>query len=116
MDVMNLGIVYAAKYLRDLDDYGRTLSNRLKVVLVGLANAGKTSIAIRLECRADERLPTPDERTIGVEIRDIQFGPGPATDETGVNTDLDVKLWDLLGREHTMTRTRWGVWFQSSDG
>ncbi|CAM9117018.1 unnamed protein product [Ectocarpus sp. 4 AP-2014] len=97
-DVMGLGMAYAAKYLKDLDDYGRTLSNRLKVVLVGLANAGKTSVAIRLGRPVDERLPTPDERTVGVEIRDVRLGPGPATDERVVNSDLDVKLWDFAGQ------------------
>lgn len=97
-DVVGLGMAYAAKYLKDLEDYGRTLSNRLKVVLVGLANAGKTSIAIRLERHA-ERLPTPDERTVGVEIRDIQLGPAQGSEESGVNADLDVKLWDFAGQK-----------------
>lgn len=48
-DVVERGITFAAEYLKDLDDYGRTSSNRLKVVLVGLGNAGKTCVAIRLQ-------------------------------------------------------------------
>ena len=99
-DVLQIGMAYAARFLKDLEEYGRTSSSRLKVVLVGLANAGKTSVAVRLEGRAwSESLPTAQERTVGVEIRDIQLGPGPANNETGRNAHLEVKLWDFAGQK-----------------
>lgn len=91
-----MGMEYAANFLKDLDDYGTTSSNRLKVVLVGLANAGKTSVAIRLE--GSGRLPTVEERTVGVEIRDIQLGPGPTAVGSGEDAELDIKLWDFAGQ------------------
>lgn len=92
------GMDHAASFLRDLDDYGRTWSNRLKVVLVGLGEAGKTTIAGRLEDRFGSRLPKPDERTIGVEIRDIKLGSSPATGGSVPNVELDVSLWDFAGQ------------------
>ena len=98
-DVLRIGISYAASFLKDLEDYGRTSSNRLKVVLVGLANAGKTSVAVRLErCAWSQPLPAAEERTVGVEIRDIMLGPSPAIDGRSGNPELDVKLWDFAGQ------------------
>ncbi|CAM9669367.1 unnamed protein product [Ectocarpus sp. 12 AP-2014] len=97
-DVMNMGIANAAVFLGDLDDYGRTWSNHLKVVLVGLCEAGKTSIAARLEDRFGTSCKTPDGRAVGMEIRDIKLGPGPANEGSGSNFELDVSLWDLAGQ------------------
>ncbi len=94
---MAKGMAQAAMFLRDLDDYGRTWSNRLKVVLVGLGEAGKTSIATRLENRCGVSCPKPEERTVGVEIRDVKLGPGPV-EESGSNVELDVSLWDFAGQ------------------
>lgn len=57
---LEVGMKYAARFLKDLDDFGRTSSNRLKVVLVGLGNAGKTSVAVRREGLASFKpLPLP---------------------------------------------------------
>ncbi|CAN0082454.1 unnamed protein product [Ectocarpus sp. 12 AP-2014] len=95
---MEKGMAAAAVFLRDLDDYGRAWSNRLKVVLVGLGEAGKTSIAIRLEDRLGSSCPKPEERTVGVEIRDLKLGPGPTNEGSGPNVELDVSLWDFAGQ------------------
>ncbi|CAB1109595.1 unnamed protein product [Ectocarpus sp. CCAP 1310/34] len=97
-DVMKRGMAYAAVFLRDLDDYGRAWSNRLKVVLVGLGGAGKTSIATRLEDRLGGCCPNPEERTVGVEIRNIKLGPGATSEGSGPNVELDVSLWDFAGQ------------------
>ena len=97
-EVMERGMVHAAVFLRDLDDYGRAWSNRLKVVLVGLGEAGKTSIATRLEDRLGSNCPKPEERTVGVELRDIKLGPGPINEGRGPNVELDVSLWDFAGQ------------------
>ncbi len=112
-DVVKVGMAYAASFLKDLDDFGRTSSNRLKVVLVGLANAGKTSVAVRLEGLARSTpLPTAEERTVGVEIRDIQLGPGPANGRSRGNAELDVKLWDFAGQRayYDTHQVQDGVW------
>ncbi|CAN0223464.1 unnamed protein product, partial [Scytosiphon promiscuus] len=97
-NVMAKGMGQAALFLRDLDDYGRTWSNRLKVILVGLEEAGKTSIANGLENRFGGSCPKPEERTVGVEIRDIKLGPGPI-EEVGSNVELDVSVWDFAGQK-----------------
>lgn len=90
---------YAARFLKDLEEFGRTSSNRLKAVLVGLGNAGKTSLAVRLAGPPYDALPTTEERTVGVEIRDIQLGPGPADDKNDRNAYLDMKFWDFAGQK-----------------
>ncbi|CAM9152581.1 unnamed protein product, partial [Sphacelaria rigidula] len=95
---MAKGMDHAVSFLRDLDDYGRTWSNRLTVVLVGLGEAGKTTIAGRLEDRFSSRLPELEERTIGVEIRDIKLESSPVTGERLPNVALDVSLWDFAGQ------------------
>lgn len=92
------GMKFAANYLKDLDDYGRTSSNRLKIVLVGLANAGKTSVAIRLQGGKPDRLPIPEDRTVGVEIRDMKLGVGPTIEGSGQSPELDLKVWDFAGQ------------------
>lgn len=89
-DVLEKGMAYAARFFRDLEDYGSTKSNQLKVVLVGMAEAGKTSVAICLEGLGAGRLPSVKDRTVGVEIRDLRFGQAPK---------LDVKLWDFAGQQ-----------------
>lgn len=98
-DVLLMGMAYTARFLRDLHDYGKTSTNRLKVVLVGLANAGKTSVAVRLKgCSPSESLPKAEERTVGVEIWDIKLGPAPLNVGGGRSDELDVKLWDFAGQ------------------
>lgn len=97
-DVLQLGMAYTARFLKDLEHHGRASSSRLKVVLVGLACAGKTSFAARLEGR--EVLPTAEERTVGVEIRNVQLGPRHENVNRGSQeaTELDVTLWDFAGQ------------------
>lgn len=95
-DVVLLGLNAVIGYWQDADRYELKFSNRLKVVLVGLGNAGKTSIAIRLE--GGDRLPGLDERTVGVEVRDIELGPHPAASGYGSGHKLSVNLWDFAGQ------------------
>lgn len=95
---MTMGMAHVAEFLRDLDDYGRASSNRLKIVLVGLGEAGKTSIATRLEGRFGSSCPKPEDRTVGVEIRDVRLGPGPTSEGNGSNNELEVSLWDFAGQ------------------
>lgn len=97
-NVMALGMERAALFLRDLDDYGRTLSYRLKIVLVRLGEAGKTTIAARLEDRFGSSCPRPEERTVGVEIGRIKLGSDPATGGSGPNVELDASIWDFAGQ------------------
>lgn len=97
-EVVDLGPEAVVTYLQDMDTFGSTLSNRLKIVLVGLENAGKTSIAIRLQRGTAAALPRSEERTVGVEIRDIEMGPNPASRGKGPGLNLAVKLWDFAGQ------------------
>lgn len=109
-EVIARGREAVVKYLQDLDTFGSALSNRLKVVLVGLGNAGKTSIAVRLERGSSGDLPRSEERTIGVEIRDIELGPNPAPRTKGSGSNLAVKLWDFAGQRAYYDTHQVGPW------
>ena len=97
-DVVRQGLDAVIRYWKDTETYGRELSNRLKVVLVGLGSAGKTSLAIRLEGHGGYRLPGEEERTVGVEIRDLSLEPSPVSHPQHSGQDLAVKLWDFAGQ------------------
>ena len=97
-DVVGQGLDAVIRYWKDTESYGRRFSNRMKVVLVGLGSAGKTSLAIRLEGRDGDSLPGEDERTVGVEIRDIHLKPSPVSHPQHSGQDLAVKLWDFAGQ------------------
>ena len=97
-DVVGQGLDAVIRYWQDAERYGRGFSNRLKVVLVGLGSAGKTSLAIRLEGGDCDSLPGEEERTVGVEIRDIHIKPSPVSHPQHSGEDLAVKLWDFAGQ------------------
>ena len=97
-DVVDQGLRAVTRYWQDTETYGRNFSNRLKVVLVGLGSAGKTSLAVRLEGRDGDSLPGEEERTVGVEIRDIHLKPSPVSHPQHSGQDLAVKLWDFAGQ------------------
>ena len=97
-DVVGQGMDAVRCYWQDAKSYGRRFSNRLKVVLVGLGAAGKTSLAIRLEGRDGDSLPREEERTVGVEIRDLRLEPSPASHPQHSGQELAVKLWDFAGQ------------------
>ena len=98
IDVVSQGLDTVILYWKDARQYGRRFSNRLKVALVGLSGAGKTSLAIRLEGRDGDSLLGEVEQTAGVEIRDIHLKPSPVSHPQHSGQDLAVKLWDFAGQ------------------
>jgi len=93
---------------------GITVNDTLKVIFVGMALSGKTSIIKRLIEGKDAKIPQKDERTIGVDI--YEWDPKSAsgtTDgslatqipvdgelESRIKGDVDVKfsVWDFAGQ------------------
>ena len=91
-----------------------TVNDTLKVIFVGMALSGKTSIIKRLIEGKDAKIPHKDERTIGVDI--YEWDPksaGGFTDgllktqipvdgelESRIKGDVDVKfsVWDFAGQ------------------
>lgn len=71
---------------------GEGKSNRLKMVLVGLAEAGKTTIVRHF---TGGPVPKGPDRTVGIEItpdwRPLLEGP------------LQVNIWDFAGQADTTT-------------
>lgn len=87
--VVSLGIVAAERWWRDIARFGEDTSNKLKVVLVGLANAGKTTVVRHFTGREPA-----DKRTIGVEVTEWT----PRDD-----LPLSVSLWDFAGQSDYFT-------------
>lgn len=103
------------------DEYKITVNDTLKVIFVGMAETGKTSVISRLCHGKEKKIPDPDNRTIGVDIyewdpkRDeYQSGMSQGqkncvidtrvkiegADTLNFNTDVDVKfsVWDFAGQ------------------
>lgn len=91
-----------------------TINNMLKVIFVGMAMTGKTSIIKRLIEGKDGDIPKVDERTVGVDIYEWDPKTDGNTDRGHIDTsikiedglihrsgkDVDVKfsLWDFAGQ------------------
>lgn len=82
--VVARGLDSAARWWRDIERFGEGTSNKLKVVLVGLAEVGKTTIVRRLTGGGPAC-----KRTIGVELTEWK----PRED-----LPLAVSLWDFAGQ------------------
>lgn len=81
---MSQGLMSAEGWWKDIIRFGEGTSNKLKIVLVGLAEAGKTTVV-----RHFTGQNPPDKRTIGVEVTDWT----PRDD-----LPLSVSLWDFAGQ------------------
>lgn len=90
-----------------------TVNDTLKVIFVGMALSGKTSIIKRLIEGKDAKIPQKDERTIGVDIYEWKpksaDGPNGSLDTqipidgelaSRIKGDVDVKfsVWDFAGQ------------------
>ncbi|CAM9585483.1 unnamed protein product [Scytosiphon promiscuus] len=85
--VLESGYETALGWWEDLKRFGAGKSNKLKLVLVGLAEAGKTTIVRRL---TGEPVPKPADRTVGIEIT-------PDWKPCG-SVPLQVSIWDFAGQ------------------
>ena len=85
--MVEAGIEYASGWWADVERFGEGKSNKLKMVLVGLAEAGKTTIVRHF---TGKPVPNLFDRTVGVEItpdwRPLDGGP------------LQVNIWDFAGQ------------------
>ncbi|CAN0171033.1 unnamed protein product [Scytosiphon promiscuus] len=83
---MESGIESALGWWKDVKLFGEGKSNRLKMVLVGLAEAGKTTVVRHFTGGSIPNLP---DRTVGIEITDWRpLDEGP----------LRVSVWDFAGQ------------------
>eukprot|EP00752_Nemacystus_decipiens_P012508 g11078.t2 len=85
--VLDSGVEHALGWWDDVRRFGEGKSNKLKIVLVGLARAGKTTVVRHLTKRSAPRRP---DRTVGIEItpswRPLDEGP------------LQACVWDFAGQ------------------
>lgn len=93
------------------DDFEITFNDTLKVIFVGAAHSGKTSIIKRLIDGKDGIIPHKDERTIGVDI----YSWDPKTTDKSLmtqipvdgelekriksNIDVKFRVWDFAGQQ-----------------
>lgn len=85
-----------------------TFNDTLKVIFVGMAMAGKTSMIKRLIEGRDAVIPQRDDRTIGVDI--YEWDPNSNMDRRPVNTKIELEavwkqevfakfsVWDFAGQ------------------
>ena len=76
------------KYFESIAKYGEAHSRRLRMIVLGNTNAGKTSLVNGLLMQK-EGLTGKEERTEGIEIR--KWYPDPE------NKDLELEIWDFGG-------------------
>ena len=76
------------KYFEDLEKFGEIHSNRLRVVVIGNSEAGKTSIINGL-LSGQSRLEDEHERTSGIQIRKFYVR----------EEELQLDMWDYAGQE-----------------
>ena len=75
-------------YFESIAKYGEAHSRRLRMLVLGNTNAGKTSLVNGLLMQ-EEGLTGKEERTEGIEIR--KWYPDPQ------NKDLELEIWDFGG-------------------
>lgn len=84
---MALGFDQAIAWWKDIERFGEGTSNKLKMVLVGLAEAGKTTVVRNITGRP---VPKKSDRTVGIEIttgwKPVEGGP------------LEISVWDFAGQ------------------
>ena len=85
--IMAMGVDEAIAWWGDIGRFGEGTSNKLKMVLVGLAEAGKTTVVRNITGRP---IPKNFERTVGIEITEgwKPIGGGP----------LEISIWDFAGQ------------------
>lgn len=85
--IMDLGVHQAISWWKDIERFGEGTSNKLKMVLVGLVEAGKTTLVRNITGRT---APKTLERTVGIEITEgwkpVEGGP------------LEISIWDFAGQ------------------
>lgn len=78
------GLRLAESWWKDMGRFGGGTSNKLKIVLVGLAEAGKTTVVRHFTGRCP-----PQKHTIGVEVTEWNPRAG---------LPLSASLWDFAGQ------------------
>ncbi|CAM9435452.1 unnamed protein product, partial [Laminaria digitata] len=85
--VMDVGVVQAIQWWEGIKRSGESTSNKLKMVLVGLAEAGKTTVVRNITGKSP---PESSDRTVGIEITKSWKPVGGGS--------LEVSIWDFAGQ------------------
>lgn len=84
---MEMGVEQAISWWDDIQRFGEGTSNKLKMALVGLAEAGKTTVVRNL---TGTPIPRKLDRTVGIEITE---GWKPVD-----GAPLEISIWDFAGQ------------------
>ena len=86
-----------------------TVNDTLKVIFVGMALSGKTSIIKRLIEGKDAKIPQKDERTIGVDI--YEWDPKTTSGHMGVSLNTQISVdGELRSRMKGDVDVKFSVW------
>ena len=89
-DTVGTGVNDGTKMMDEVVDPGKTVNDTLKVIFVGMAMVGKTSMIKRLIEGRNAVIPTHVERTVGVDI----YSWDPKKDSRFEHIDSRIELQD----------------------
>jgi internalin A len=101
-DIIRQGNAAIQSYTSQLAGQQQGALLEAKLLILGEAGAGKTSLAWKIE-NPDCALPTDDDSTHGIDVGEYCFEINPAdfpdlTAETVVEREFRVNLWDFAGQ------------------
>jgi len=103
-EIMSRGKEAVRNYLKQLEEQKKDYLFEAKLLIVGEAGAGKTTMACKMR-DADCALPKEDDTTKGIEVRQYYFPlqkedfKGFTHPETSENRNFRLNLWDFGGQE-----------------
>jgi len=94
-EIVSSGVESIKSHFRRLKEEGAEYWYEAKMLILGHAKSGKTSLVRRIK-DLDAPLPKDDERTRGIDIFPWSF---PLSESKGTTTDYKVYIWDFGGQQ-----------------
>lgn len=92
LEVVNLGNEAILNYFRELEKKGAEQMCEAKLLILGEGGAGKTTLARKILAGFNTAMPTEQESTHGIEIKDFPF-------KRPDGKDFTMHVWDFGGQE-----------------
>lgn len=115
LEIVEQGREAVINWFEAIEQQGEEIVYEAKLMIIGDAGSGKTSLATKLK-NLDSRLPDKvNETTVGIEISQLDF------EAKGVKPHFKVNIWDLGGQKiyhplHQLFFTQRSLYVLVSDG